>query len=165
AGQRDTQAMAQRREDECRKIRDGLVDPAERTRREATGRPIADHVRDFRRVLEAKGDGEGQCDQVVSRLLRLFASAGVRTLPDLTIDRVREGLRLLRESGRKARTLNAARSAVRMFALWLEESDRVERVPKGLLKIESAREESDRLFTRRHLTKEEIDRLLAVSTP
>jgi hypothetical protein len=73
----ESQRIANRLEEEARLVREGLLDPAERVRREASLRSVADHLADYRRDMAAKGDTAKHVDRTVRAIGRLLAEAGV----------------------------------------------------------------------------------------
>ncbi len=73
----------------------GIRDPYEAHR----GRPLAEHLADFRRHLEAKGDAPAYVGLVCSRLTELFAGCGWRTCADLSGSAASAWLADLRQKG------------------------------------------------------------------
>jgi excisionase family DNA binding protein len=63
-------------------------------------RPLADHLADFRRELEARNSAPRYVSVVVSRLEALLEGCGFRFIPDLSASRVMEWLAELRRGGR-----------------------------------------------------------------
>jgi integrase/recombinase XerD len=154
--------LAHHLEAEARRVREGIVEPGERARREAAARPIADHVADYRLDLLAKADGPRHAQHVAGVLVRVLADAGIATVGDLAPDQIQQALGRLR-ARRSARTCNHALAAVKAFAAWLEHSNRIKESPRGLARIPRYNEEADRCRERRAITRAELDRLLAAA--
>jgi integrase len=157
-------------EAEARRVREGLADPGERRRREATGRAVEDHIADYRANLLAKGDGVKHADQIAGALRRLLGSAGVASLADVSLGRVQAALGRMRAPGndaegkplkaKSARTCNHALRALQAFLRWLAADGRIQGVPAWLPNLALYPEESDRKVVRRALTEAELARLI-----
>jgi integrase len=80
----------------------GATDPFEGHRK----RPLAEHLADYRRELEARGNTPRYTDLVVSRLEDLLAGCGFVFTPDLSASRVMEWLDGLRRQGRRPAELD-----------------------------------------------------------
>jgi integrase len=154
--------LARRNEAEAGMVRDGLLDAGALTRRDADRRPIAGHVEDYRRHLLAKGDVAKHADATASALRRLLADAGVGALGELTADRIQAALGRWK-AVRSARTVNHALGAVRAFARWLHDCERLKDVPRGIGGLTPYPAKSDRKRVRRALTEVELERLLAAA--
>src|SRR5262249_45196727 len=72
--------------------RAGVVDPFERHRE----RPLSEHLDDYRRHLEAKGNCAEHIQKVYSRVRAVLDGCGFVTLPDIDADRVARFLHDLR---------------------------------------------------------------------
>lgn len=158
-----TLELAKKLDDAARAIREGLVDPADLARQKAVKRPIADHLGDYRLHLLAKGDTEKHANHIASTLRRLLERAGVTSAGTLTVDRIQATLGSMASpegDGLSARTCNHALNAVKAFAWWLEESNRVARIPRGLASLAKFNERADRRVVRRALTQDDLDRLV-----
>lgn len=154
--------LARREEAECRQVREGLLPPGERTRREAGRKPIVDHVEAYRLDLLARGDTAKHASHVAGALRRLLDDAEIRDLGTFAAERITSALGRLRQR-RSARTVNHALGAVKAFAVWLHDSDRIAEVPRGLRKIPLANEQADRKRVRRALGRDDLARLLAAT--
>lgn len=154
--------LAHHMEAEARRVREGIVEPGERTRREASRKPLADHVADYKSNLLAKGDTAKHAGSTAGAILRLLESAAVTSVSDIAPDRVQDALGRMKsgEKARSARTCNHALRAVLAFVRWLADNGRVKEVPRGLSKIPLYPEESDRKRVRRALTLDELAKLL-----
>jgi len=154
-----TLEIARRKESESRLVREGLLEPSARTRREAAARPIAAHIEDYRAALLAKGDTIKHARHVASTLHSLFKSASIESIAELAGDRVQDALARLKAS-RSARTANFALGAAKAFASWLSQAERVEAVPKSITRLRPYNERIDRRYVRRALSGDELERLL-----
>jgi excisionase family DNA binding protein len=96
----------------------GLVDPYELHR----ARPLADHLADFDRELETKGDSPSHRKQVISRLEKAFKGCGFLRLDDLSAAPLKEWLANLRVGGKPRVTLDPDKEffAVREVAVILQ---------------------------------------------
>lgn len=157
-----TLELALNAEAEARRVREGIVEPGERVRREAALKPIADHVEDYRLSLIAKEDTAKHARDIASALLRLLSDAGVGSVADIAPDRVAAALGRLK-ARRSARTVNHAIGAVKAFASWLADANRIKEAPRGLARIKPYSEEADRRVVRRALSAVEIEKLLAAT--
>jgi integrase len=92
----------------------------------------------------------------------VLEDAAVASVAEMAPDRIQEALGRLK-ARRSARTCNHALGGVKAFATWLEHSNRIAEVPRGLLKIPKYNEEADRRLVRRAITEEELARLLAAA--
>ena len=155
--------IAQHREAESRRVREGIVDAGDRVRVAAGARPVAEHIEDYRLDMLARGDGGKHASHIAGAIRRLLADAGIGSVSDLAPDRIQAALGRLKAKGRSARTCNHALGAVKAFALWLEHANRIKSVPKGLGAIRPYNEDSDRRRVRRALTTAELARLLTAA--
>lgn len=154
--------LANRLEAEARLIKEGLIDPGEKKRREANGKPLADHIEDYRLELLAKGGTAKHAQHIKGVLARLLADASVASVGDISPDQVRAALGRLKAK-RSARTANHAIGAIKAFATWLEQAGRIKECPKGLAGLAPYNEKADRKRVRRALTFGELERLLTTT--
>ena len=150
------------KEGEARKVREGMVDRGERTRREAALKPMGDHIDDYRLGLLAKGGCVKHATHVAGTLRRLLADAAIMTVAEIVPERVQAALGRLRQK-RSPRTANHALGAAKAFSTWLKENNRISEVPRGLKSIPRFSEEVDRKRVRRAASIEEIERLFAAA--
>lgn len=151
--------IARKLETEATKIREGLIQPVEITRREARRKPIADHIEDYRLTLQAKGDTKKHARHIAKAVTRLLEDSSARSVVDVVHDRVQEALGRLKAK-RSARTANHALGALKAFLRWLYDAGRLEEVPRGIGKLKPYPEKSDRKYVRRALTVAELAKLL-----
>lgn len=154
--------LARRNEAECRLVREGMIPAAERTRREASRKPIERHIEDYRLDLLARGGTVKHANHIAGVLSRLLDDAEVHDLGSLTAERITAALGRLRQR-RAARTVNHALGAAKAFAAWLHDSDKIAEYPKGLRRIPLANEKADRRLVRRAISRADLARLLAAT--
>ncbi len=154
--------IARNHETEARKIREGIIDPEDRSRREAGQQEMSTHIESYRLDLLAKGGGAKHAKHIAGVLTRLLKDAAVGSVADLSPQRIQAALGRLRQKS-APRTCNHALNAVRAFATWLAENNRIKEVPRGLLRIPKFNEAIDRKLIRRAATIEEINRLFAAA--
>jgi integrase len=155
----ETERMAFALEAEQRKIAVGIIDPADVRRREASRVPLDDHLNDFRDAILAKGGSEVYAKARRSTVARLLTSAKITTIADMPIDQIQAALGRMKKS-KSARTANDALSAIKQFAEWLANNNRIKDFPRALKLIHKYPEASDRKLIRRAITMEEVQRLL-----
>ena len=137
----------------------GIVDRAA----DELGRPIADHLRDYRQHLTVKGRSEKHIDSTVRMIQKVMEETRCRVLADLqkATGHLEGYLAERLESGASYRTINADLTAVRSFCRWLLSRKRMHEDPTfGLSKLN---EEEDRRRERRALTDEEAQRLISTT--
>jgi integrase len=135
----------------------GLVDPFRRH----LDRPVADHVGEYHAHVLAHSRDKTHQKEVRRILTTVFARAGVRTLRDLTPDRLNTYLTGMTQA---ARTKNMHRRIVVMFGNWLEANGRVPANPVGGKRVRTFKVRArDQKRRRRALTADELRRLLAAA--
>lgn len=154
--------IANRLEAEARLVKEGLIDPNERKRREASSTPLSQHLADYRLELLSKGGSEKHADHVKGVLTRLLKSAEVASVSDLAPDRITAALGRLKVD-RSARTANHAMGAIKAFSTWLEHAGRIKEAPKAFRLLKPFNEKADRKRVRRALTFLELAKLLAAT--
>jgi integrase/recombinase XerD len=93
----------------------GLIDKFD----EHANRPLAEHLKDYRRHLESKENAESHVKQTISYIEKLLAGCGFKFIRDMSASRVSTWLAELRDKGRSIRTSNAYLTAVKGFSRWL----------------------------------------------
>lgn len=151
--------LAEELEAQARRVREGLAEPGEKARKAAASVPLADHAEDWRLQMLASGDTPRHAKHQAGAALRLLTDAGARYPEDVAPEAVRLALGRMRQR-RSPRTCNHALGAVKAFARWLVDANRLREVPRGLLKLSAFSEEVDRRRVRRALTVAELARLL-----
>jgi len=125
-------------------------------------RPLAEHVADFRKHLQAKGDTPKHVKQHVGRVERLVDGCGFTYWRDVTPSRVHDWLKLQRDRGTfQAATSNNYIQAVVQFGDWMVRDRRAKDNP--LAHIEMVNTVDDETYDRRALTFEEF-RVLVSAT-
>lgn len=137
----------------------GLTDPFADHRT----RPITEHLKDFEQALRDKSTGKdsGYIRQTVQRIRRMLDLAGIKTIEDLSLDRVRRTLGKLKEEGLVANTRNSHLTSVSTFANWLVKIKRLAVSP--LAGEKRAPVDKERVHVRRALTLDQFSRLVQVA--
>jgi integrase len=190
SSKRVTQEMADAAQSQATKIRQGLLDPADVAARKEAGRPLLEHLNDWRQSMEDRGLGEdhsrlfgfrARCVMAViaghdpAGLHRRDMSVGDRarrnmamadqlrliTAGILTRDAIQGALSKIRKAGASAQTANHYRSAIRAFCRWMVESGRMRSNP--VAGVKPYRADSDRRYERRPLGPDELARLVAAA--
>lgn len=161
AGERPDVQLSRWLEGISKKLRDRIVKISllDRTRASA-GKPLLEHLEDFRESLLAKGDTLKQANQVVSRARRIVAGCKFKTWTDLSASKVERYLVKLRNDGdgMSAQTSNFYLQAVQQFCRWMVQNRRATESPLAHLKGLNVR--TDRRHDRRALEPDEMRRLL-----
>ena len=93
----------------------GLIDQFD----EHAKRPLAEHVKDYRRHLESKENATSHIKLTTSYIQKVIAGCGFKVIRDLSASRVATWLSDLRTDGRSVRTSNAYLTAIKGFSRWL----------------------------------------------
>jgi len=122
-------------------------------------RPLSEHLADFRRHLEAKGNTAGHVRQTLTRLEGLCNGCRFRRLPEIDCDRAAAWLAAKRDAGELAtQTTNYYVAAARQFGNWLMQSGRAAHNPfRHLQKLNAA---ADVRVERRAISADELSRLI-----
>ena len=155
--------LARKKEAEAHQVRAGLIDPGEIARQDAAHLHVSAHVESYRLGLVARGGTPKHCKHVAGVLARLLREAAIGSVADLSPERIGGALGRMAAAGRSPRTCNHALGAVKAFARWLADNNRIREVPRGLRSIGPANESVGRKRVRRAATMSEIDRLLAAA--
>ena len=138
-------------------VKIGLLDRS----RAAAGKPLSEHLEDFKAHLEAKGNTSDHVKKTVSRIKRIMKGAGFRTWSDLTANKVQRYLHKQRQAGLGAQTFNYYLQAMKQFCTWMVHERRASENPLSHLKAINA--EADKRHPRRSLEVDEARRLLSVA--
>ncbi len=138
-------------------VKIGLLDSA----RAAAGKPLNDHLADFRRSLLDKGNTAMHAQTVSSRAGRVVSACGFRAWSDIQADRVEHYLADLRSGGLSVQTSNFYLQAVQQFSRWMMQNRRATESPVAHLKPQNVR--VDRRHDRIPLEVNEARRLLTVT--
>jgi len=183
---RETESMAAAAQAEAAKVRAGLIDPKALGFRTHEARPLADHLTEWRRNMQARGKTPKHADQYHDRAGKLAAMVrgvslaalepgrkdatlelAARTLEealttarlsDLTPDRIQSALAALRDAGKANQTVNHYRAALRAFVRWAWDKGRLNDNP--MRGVKGFNPEEDPRHERRSLTDDELSRLI-----
>ncbi len=155
---RESEGMAAAAEAEAAKIRGGYIDPKAPRYLAHEGRPLTEHVNDFKTMLLAKGGTRRHAEVSASRATRIIELAKARRISDLSLSKTLDALAVLRAEGLAAETLNHHVRAVKAFSRWLWRDGRARE--HHLAHLATSNPESDRRRRRRALTHEEAARLV-----
>ncbi|MCA9112225.1 MAG: site-specific integrase, partial [Planctomycetaceae bacterium] len=135
--------------------RAGVVDPFA----DHSQRTLSEHVADFRRYLEAKGNTASHVDGTDSRLRAINDGCGFKRLADLSASRVVEWLAEQRKAERfGVSTSNHYLTAIKAFSRWLVKDRRI--AEDRLAHLTRLKADADRRIERRHLTPAEFGRFI-----
>jgi integrase len=135
----------------------GLIDRFDEHRQ----RPVADHIRDFRKHLQSRQVGESQVKLVVYRAERILEACRVKQVSDLSASRVQKYLAELRAGGLSIQTSNHYLRAIKQFSRWLVRDRRAGEDPLAFISMLNVA--TDRRHDRRPLTEEEFASLIAAA--
>ena len=183
---RETEAMAAASDAEASKVKSGLTDSKALGFRAHEARPLAEHLTDWRRDMQARGKTPKHADQFYDRAGKLAAMVrGVRLsalepsrktedlqraartladtlttarLSDLAPDRIQSALAALRDAGKANQTVNHYRAALRAFARWAWDKGRLNDNP--MRGVKGFNPEEDTRHERRSLTDDELSLLI-----
>jgi len=146
----------------------GLLDPE----KASGGKPLSEHLANFRASLEAKGNTPDHVSLVVSRAKRIIEGCKFIAWQDISASRIQRYLADLRidtkdekgkvKKGISAQTFNFYLQALKEFCRWMVQDRRASESPVQHLKGLNVR--TDRRHDRRALTADEIRRLLETTT-
>jgi integrase len=151
------EALGRKLEAEEMQRRRGLIDPAAERFAAEGRRPIGEHLADFRKHLESKGDTQEHVDLVSSRLQSVVKRSRFDRLSDLTASTVQATVASLRDE-KSLRTCNGYLRAVRSFSRWAWQDGRLTSDP--LASLRSYNEQTDRRRRRRAVSANEFARLV-----
>ncbi|OHB82349.1 MAG: hypothetical protein A2V98_05820 [Planctomycetes bacterium RBG_16_64_12] len=100
--------------------RRGLIDPRQEKTAAEGRRPLTEHLADFRKSLEAKGDTADHIETTFARLARILESCNAERVGDLSPSAVAVAVGALRDKGLSLRICNGYLRAVKTFSrrLW-----------------------------------------------
>lgn len=154
-----TERIARELENQVALRRAGLVDPKAEAYREHEFRPLAAHLADFRRSLDAKGGTKRHPAVTESRALRVLELARVKRIGELTLSRVVEAMGRLRElDDAAAETINHHVRAIKGFSRWLWRDGRTR--DHILAHLATSRSDGDQRRVRRAITAAEAARVV-----
>ena len=146
----------------------GLIDPFT----EHVKRPLSEHVADFRRHLESKGNGATHVETTVARVEAIIAGCNFKFIADISASSVAGWLADRRAAdgttdanGRVARfgiaSSNHYLTAMKAFSRWLVTDRRT--ADNRLAHLSRINADTDVRRERRHLSQEEFGKLLSTT--
>src|SRR5271170_1352381 len=139
--------------------------------RVAAGKPLAEHLADWKRALLAKGNTDRHAELVTSRARKAFNACGFKLWSDISASKLQSHLAGLREDRRKtddtvargisAQTFNFYLQAVKQFCRWMVRDGRASE--SALVHLQGLNVKTDRRHDRRALSPDEIRWLLNVT--
>ena len=135
----------------------GLIGPFD----DAARRPLTEHLDDYERHLEAKGDGVDHVHRTKRRIQALFDSCGFRRTRDLSASKVATELASRRKAGLSIQTSNYYLTAIKSFCRWMVRDRRLPDNP--LAHLSALNTATDEKRERRCATTEEFTTLLEVT--
>jgi integrase len=154
-----TEALAVQLEKKAAREAEGIFDPTD----EQTKRPLAEHAKDFRRCLTAKGNTGAYVELILFRLTALLDACHFVRIADVQPSGVLSFLADLRESGKSLKTANEYLAAMKGFTRWLWRDKRTAVDPLAGLPRLASKGEADIRHARRDFAPEELQRLLAAA--
>ena len=188
---RETERLAAKLEERAVKIKDGTIDPAAEKYRDHAALPLASHLADWTKALEAKGTTPKHVELFTGRAKRLIALlAGAKLsdidppknvkradiagfeqtllkwtaavrLSDLTAERTQKSLATLKTEGLSLATCNHYRTAIQAFATWCFDTHRTRE--NHLRGVSGYNAKEDRRHDRRTLSLEELRQIVDVA--
>ena len=164
---KEAEAEAKRLELVAERIRRGEISRDEFGWKEAENKPILDHVKDYIADMKGRGISKEYCKRSNSSLKRMFDLGKIATITEITYEKVRGAVAVLKNqektNGEKmsARTANTDLTILKSFSNWLESVGRIKRTLIRHVKPYPVK--VDPPCPRRSLTAEEIGHLLRVT--
>ena len=126
----------------------------------AASKPLAEHLKDFRRSLEAKGNSPEHVDLVTTRAKKVVEGCGFRSWSDISASRVQSYLHDRRQLEKNfgAQTFNFYLQAIKQFCRWMVKDRRA--IESPLAHLDGLNVKTDRRHDRRALAVDEMRRLL-----
>jgi integrase len=158
ASKPETQRLADRLEDEKRKIRTGEIDPLAEARRKERSKPITEHVAGYKAHLEAKGSSGNHVAYTIADIEKLMAFGGVKQAGSITWGLIDKWVLSLKEKD-SARTINRRIGSVQAFLRHLQQQGGVSEYT--LIKYPKQQTRGKERRRRRALSQSECNLLLA----
>ena len=155
---RETERLAMKLEERAAKIKNGDIDPKAEKFRVHEGRPLADHLADFKRSVLAKGATAKHAHTTDQRARRMLDLTKARRISDLSLSRTLEATQALRDTGLSQESINHHIRAVKAFSRWLWRDGRARE--HHLAHLATSSSESDRRHVRRLLSPEEAAQVI-----
>ena len=135
----------------------GLVDPYE----EHQKRPLAEHLHDYKRYLESKGNTPHHINDTIAQIAAVIGACHYTSLSDLEASPVAEYLARRRQGALSNRSSNAYTISVKGFCRWLAREHRLRDNP--LNHLQAVHSHTDIRVNRRALTPDQSKRLLTAT--
>ena len=162
AGDLDTaRQIAAARDQSVMLCKKGLVDPADERYAQEGRRTIREHLADFRKALENKGDTAQHVYETYTQAGKVIDLCGAAYPSDLTASAVQQALKAIRDEGRSLGTVNHYLRSVKTFSRWLARDKRTR--DDALVVLETHNADTDPRHVRRELSPEELTWLVTVT--
>ena len=138
----------------------GLID----TQRAVSGKPLTEHLTEFKVCLLADGCSKKQAGQVVSRITKIIDSCGFRSFSDVSVSEIQQYLLNQRQRSNRPmskRTYNFYIQAIKQFSKWAEDDRRITQSPVTTLSKITV--EKDDTIQRRVLVVSDLIHLLDIT--
>jgi integrase len=139
-------------------VKAGVITPAQDAVADHKRTTIAGHVEAYLASLHAKGVTPGHHKNVTRQLAAIIEDCRIRTLADVKREPVERWLTGPANTRRSARTRNCYLQALKGFANWCVDSERL--VANPIARVQRADEHAGRRRQPRALTTDELHRLL-----
>ena len=136
-------------------VKIGLIDST----RAAAGKPLVQHIADFRESMKAQSITNMQVKVVTSRIERIVKGCKFRHWSDISTTKIERYLANLRQQGLGKETSNKYVKVIRQFANWMIDNGRATSSPVANLKAVKVTKDDKRRL-RRPLEADEVRRLL-----
>ncbi len=140
-----------------RLTRIGLLD----ARAVGTAKPLREHLADYERALNAKGNTAKHIQDTTQRIRTVLTAIGTKTLSTLRAAEVQEYLARRREAGLGITSSNRYLTSLKGFCRWIVREGRASSSP--LTHLSKLNEQTDKRRERRALDPEELRWLLDVT--
>lgn len=141
--------------------RDGVIDAAADRIAAEERRPLVDHLRDFCKALEAKGNAAEYIDQTIARAEFIIGKCAATFPKDLTASAVQQAVRSIRDNGKSIATANAYLRSIKGLSRWLFRDKRTR--DDVLMTLGTGNESSDKRHVRRELSGDEFNWLIHIT--
>ncbi len=163
-----TEALARKLETEAFNRQRGIVDERQDRAAKQQARPLSQHVDDFERHPEDKGNTQGYSAMTSGRVRVLLAGIEATAWRHITLDRVQGWLadRQRKDGGKGGRTFGASTRnhyvrAIKNFTKWLVKDNRAQYDP--LVALGTVNGNTDVRVSRRVLSVEDLQALLTTT--
>ena len=128
---------------------------------EQLGRPLAEHLKDFKDNLHNKGTTQQHVNLTYNRAKAVIEGCGFKLMADVSASHVQQYLAGLRRQGLSIKSSNYYLQATKQFFNWMVADRRIAENPLAYLKGQNPRIEV--LRKRRALTEDELQQLVDAS--